>query len=255
MNTQGSINNAEQEKYDLLWKNEWKYLLNVGPGVKTRQRILLRFVRKYLTSGKVIDIGCGDGKFLADLNRHYGQRLTYEAAEISREALEIIDRLGFISNSYLVDITRSETLPASQYDGVIASEVLEHIDDWKLAINNLSGIIKPGGYMFITVPSLMKHLSIHDEFAHHFRRFEIGEIENELARCGFEVKESLCWGWPMYALYYSLLLKKVQPETVMNSSNRFLKNMVSFILYYLFFVDDLFPTRNGRRLFIVGRKK
>ena len=39
------------------------------------------------------------------------------------------------------------------FDMAIATEVLEHVKDWKKAVSNLKHIIKPGGQLIITVPS------------------------------------------------------------------------------------------------------
>ncbi len=248
------INKKVQAQYDKLWNNEWRNLLQVGPGVQTRQRILMRFMKKYLSNGSVIDIGCGDGKFLADLNRKYGKDLTYCAGDISQSALNLVGKHHFIDDTILMDITNIGTLPESKYTGVIASEVLEHIDDWKSALSNITNLVEPGGYIFITVPALMKHMSIHDQFAHHFRRFEIGEIENDLEQINYIVLESLCWGWPIYSLYYSLFLKRMNPKTLMSENKSPFIRIASTILYYLFFIDDLFPSSRGRRLFIVAQK-
>ena len=70
----------------------------------------------------------------------------------------------------------------------------------------------------------MKHMSPHDVFAHHYRRFEIGELENALKQLNFEVLESLCWGWPFYSIYYSLVLNRIKPEAVMQNNNSVLKH-------------------------------
>jgi len=39
------------------------------------------------------------------------------------------------------------------FDMVIATEVLEHVKDWRKAVSNIKHIIKPGGIVIITVPS------------------------------------------------------------------------------------------------------
>ncbi len=249
------IDQTVQAQYDKLWNNEWRYLLSVGPGVQTRLRIILKFIKKYMSHGSIIDIGCGDGKLLSNIYKTFNNNLTYNAAEISQSALDIVGKNSFIESTLIMDITNSSTLPQRAYTGVVASEVLEHIDDWKGALLNISNLVDSKGFIFITVPALMKHMSAHDVFAHHYRRFEIGELENALRQLNFDVLENLCWGWPIYSLYYSLVLNRIKPDAVMQDNNSLIKHLASTILYYLFFIDDLFPTPRGRRLFIVAKRK
>ena len=135
------INQTVQAQYDKLWNNEWRYLLSVGPGVQTRLRIILKFIKKYMSHGSIIDIGCGDGKLLSNIYKTFNNNLTYNAAEISQSALDIVGKYSFIESTLIMDITNSSTLPTKLYTGVIASEVLEHIDDWKEALLNISNLV------------------------------------------------------------------------------------------------------------------
>jgi SAM-dependent methyltransferase len=247
------INRQQQEKYEQLWGNEWQDLHKIGPSVRTRNRILLRYFKKYLTRGSVLDTGCGDGNLLRILHQFYQNKITCHAGDISETAIAAVDKLGFIQSSAIMDLENSASLPAGTFTAVVSSEVLEHIQHWQKALQNLTRHVADQGYIFITVPAQMKYWSEHDEFAGHFRRFEQGEIEQELVNAGFEIKESWCWGWPIYWLYYTLVLNKTPPQSVMKEVTSPFKVWASRILYALFFIDDLFHTPQGRRLFIVAQ--
>ena len=59
----------------------------------------------------------------------------------------------------------------NKYDLVFALNVIEHIEDDKLAMENINKLLKPGGFSFILVPSyqfLFNHL---DKSLEHFRRY------------------------------------------------------------------------------------
>lgn len=75
------------------------------------------------------------------------------------------------------DITNLQYLPDS-FDLVCAFDVLEHISNDKLAVQEILRVCKPGGQILITVPANMSLWSEHDEINHHFRRYTITEISN-----------------------------------------------------------------------------
>ncbi len=246
---------SEQNKYNGLWQKEWSVLHKIGPSVRSRNRILLKLIKKYIQRGTLLDSGCGDGTFFEILYREYREKLNYEGADISNIAIERVKELSFVKNTYIVDLEDKKSLPNKTYDAVISSEVLEHIKDWRLALENLLSSIKPKGYLFITVPHGMEYWSANDDFAKHYRRFEIGQIEDELKKQSYEVLESISWGFPTYWLYYTLLLNHTDPKENMSKKYYGLKRILSNILYIVFHIDDLFKNNFGRRLFIVAQRK
>jgi SAM-dependent methyltransferase len=192
---------------------------------------------------------------LQQLQQKYGASFTYEGADISEVALARVKNLRFVQATYTIDLENENLFIHKKYDAVVSSEVLEHIQNWKKALSHLLSLLKPQGLLFITVPHGMKYWSANDEFAHHYRRFEIGQIEEELAQQGYEVLERICWGFPLYWLYYTVLLNHTDPSKNMNSQYSLAKKRLSDFLYLLFHIDDLFNNSLGRRLFIVARKK
>jgi SAM-dependent methyltransferase len=249
-----NIDRQQQEKYERLWENEWRDLHKIGPSVRTRNRILLRYFLKFIQSGTVFDSGCGDGNLLILLHKHYKRNLVYHAGDISETATAAIRELDFIQEASIIDVANAASLPKKKFSAVISSEVLEHIEDWENSLQNLVKLVEHHGYLFITVPAQMRYWSIHDDFAKHYHRFEQGEIENVLIDAGFELKESWCWGWPIYWLYYTFFLQNMNPKSVMKDITTPAKRITSSILYASFFIDDLFRTKLGRRLFIVAQK-
>lgn len=95
----------------------------------------------------ILDVGCGYGEMLRDYGmcRGIGVDINYDAlvtarnaAPQARFALSHVERLPFSDNSF---------------DGVLCSEVLEHVRDPESLARELMRIVKPGGAVAVTVPN------------------------------------------------------------------------------------------------------
>ncbi|MCX6707343.1 MAG: class I SAM-dependent methyltransferase [Candidatus Woesearchaeota archaeon] len=248
--------------YDDLWKEAWQEATERGPSCRTRFRIMLRMFRKYGLKGSVLDVGCGDGNFLSIL-AGIGQKKEKKGKkdrdgfrlygfDISNKAIELAKGKEFISDLFVGDLLDRKTLPKRRFDVVVCSEVLEHVDDYRKALDNIAGLVKKGGKTLITVPHSMRYWTEHDKYAMHFRRYEKKEFENDVKRAGFRIKEGFAWGCFMYDIYY-FFLGRSKPEKVMGKPGM-IKKILSYLLYYIFMLDDLFIGNNGRRLFILAEK-
>ncbi|MFW9826077.1 MAG: class I SAM-dependent methyltransferase [Candidatus Thorarchaeota archaeon] len=62
------------------------------------------------------------------------------------------------------------------FDFVAALDVLEHIKDDKLAISEISRVLKKDGIIMITVPHSMKYYTNQDKLIGHYRRYEKDQL-------------------------------------------------------------------------------
>jgi SAM-dependent methyltransferase len=63
-----------------------------------------------------------------------------------------------------------------KFDLVCAFDVIEHVEDDQIAVNEMKRVLKDNGIIFITVPAFISLWSQHDEINHHFRRYRLNEI-------------------------------------------------------------------------------
>jgi len=110
---------------------------------------------KPLTGLKLLDVGCGAGLLSEPLARIgasvVGLDACTENIEAAREHLsldpELQERLSY--QCCTVE-EHAENLDGPCYDAVVASEVIEHVDNPEIFLTKCSQLLKPGGSIFLT---------------------------------------------------------------------------------------------------------
>lgn len=135
---------------------------------------------------------------------------------------------------------------------MLCSEVLEHIDDWQAALENLA--LMSRRYLLITVPSGKLHKI--DQHIGHSRHFGHAELVAAVQRFGLSATRIRYWGFPFHSLY-KYAINVIAPDKVYASfgeqSYGFSKRLISVVLYWLFFPNDLFYA--GAQLLILAERK
>jgi SAM-dependent methyltransferase len=70
----------------------------------------------------------------------------------SRIDVETLDIDPQYNPTFVGDICTRTSMPSNHYDAVFCTEVLEHVSNPFLAINEIKRILKPGGYLFASSP-------------------------------------------------------------------------------------------------------
>jgi 2-polyprenyl-3-methyl-5-hydroxy-6-metoxy-1,4-benzoquinol methylase len=135
--------------------NQEKYILTrLDPRASTRQnrghRQTYAFIRRYAPrSGRILDLGCGDGTLLwlarEDGWEAQGLELYPERAQLVRETLRLDVEAG--------DIMQYEGDPGA-WDCVVLTHVLEHLPDPVRVLRKIRGLLRPGGIGVLEFPNI-----------------------------------------------------------------------------------------------------
>lgn len=118
-----------------------------------RYHATLKQVERLRPRGRLLDVGCGAGHFLA-----VAEARGWEAVgiEVSRSALDALNRLkrdrGF-RFCVMPQELREAGFPANHFDAVALIEVLEHLDDPLPLLEETYRVLADGGLLYLTTPN------------------------------------------------------------------------------------------------------
>ena len=106
-------------------------------------------VQRLVPGGRILDVGCGDGKFLWALDSGRWDRT---GVEFSEETVRLVN--GRIEDLKLIegDIFSGE-LQEDSFDVVTFWHVLEHLPRPREVLERVRDLLSPGGWVFISLPN------------------------------------------------------------------------------------------------------
>ena len=125
----------------------------VPPGLEPEHfRLRLRFLLGAVEPGaRVLDLGCGEGAFAAELARAGAEVL---AVDVAREPLRRARAAHPELRLALIDGEGEWELPDAGFDLVWAGEVIEHVADTGRWLSELRRVLRSGGSLLLSTPRL-----------------------------------------------------------------------------------------------------
>ncbi len=147
---------AESREYSSTYfmeefKNQYKKTyyedeINLRNLAKKRLNILNKFIKSQGSS--ILEIGCAAGFFLSEAKSLgfdvKGIELSKTESEFANKTLKLD-----VENCSFFEFQSSKT-----YNVIAAFFVIEHIPDQEKVLNKIFSLLKPGGYLFLGLPSL-----------------------------------------------------------------------------------------------------
>jgi SAM-dependent methyltransferase len=219
----------------------------------TKYAMILRYLSGF-TDLRILNAGCGSGE------------LSFQLAQAGHRVLGIDPGLEYVrvaeQNARMINSRNcsfavssiEDFQPTTPFDCVIATDVLEHIQDDRTAFEKLISFVKPSGLVIITVPAGQWLFGYHDEALGHFRRYSLTELRRLVSeRC--QVDHVRYFGFTLIPVcyMYSKLLRK--PYPVAESGDSTQNPLRTAALRTLLYLDKLVPMPLGTSLIMKGTRR
>ena len=152
---------------------------------------------------KILDVGCGEGRHifgsLQAFNQPYciGYDQHIPSLNTCKEGLEFFKELDTGGSIFMQGSVYKLPCADDSFDLIFCSEVLEHLDDYHLALNEIHRVLKTGGKFLPSVPSFWPEkicwtlsTGYQNMPGGHVRIFKKKQVISEITNHGFNYESS-----------------------------------------------------------------
>jgi SAM-dependent methyltransferase len=213
----------------------------------------IKFVQKYKSKGRLLDVGCATGDFLQSVS----QNPNWEALglEPNPEASQAARSVGLNVITGSIEDLRSYQ---QSFDVITLWNVIEHLADPKGSLQILNQLLRPGGILVVTTPDiasldarLFGPYWIGFELPRHFFCFSASTLGDLFKRAGFQTIDRACF-YGAHAAFMSSFRFWLRGR-FHNSNPDFLFSLpVRVLLAPFFFVEEKLNLSSSMTL--IGKK-
>ena len=219
----------------------------------TRRELILTLMPVKNYDIKILDLGCSSGALIRLL--HEKNFASVYGIDISKESMKAC-RKSKLKGILLGNATR---LPVknNSFDLIIASDILEHIENDYGTLNEWKRILKSGGHLIIFAPAFRFLWSSHDIINRHFRRYEKTSLKKLISKNDFKIIRLGYWNFLLFLPYtvINFLKSKNKKEDRLVALNPILNGiLIKMLSFENFLIKKGVNFPFGISLFVVLEK-
>ena len=126
--------------------------INIPETTRISINELVDSFRNYRKNNRVLDVGCGEG-WILEIAMKKGWEVY--GTEFSSRSIEICQKKGIRIFSGILD---PEKMDVGEFDVIVSSQTIEHINNPIEEIRNIKKLLRKGGLFYITTPNFNSYL-------------------------------------------------------------------------------------------------
>ncbi|NVM22892.1 MAG: class I SAM-dependent methyltransferase [Desulfobacterales bacterium] len=174
---------------DYYGSGEGKFLGPVEVATRFFRYIRARAVRRFIPTGRVLDVGCGRGVMIKFLKR-WG----YQVDGVELDTIAAVRARKNLNQEIFLSLEDLARLPAKHYQAICFWHSLEHLPEPGKALKTADRLLAPGGLLIIAAPhmeSLQSRLSgpswLHLDLPRHLVHFDMKQLAAFLQAKGYRL--------------------------------------------------------------------
>jgi 2-polyprenyl-3-methyl-5-hydroxy-6-metoxy-1,4-benzoquinol methylase len=201
--------------------------------------------------GKILEIGSGIGNIsqffiknnenitLSDIRDNYCDELKKKFPQAMILNLDLVDK----------DFDKKMEAHLEQYDSIFALNVVEHIENDYLALENARKLLKKDGHLIILVPAYQWLYNGFDIELEHYRRYTAQTLKERFVKNHFSIIKSKYFNFAGIVGWY--VSGKLQKNKILPKDQVKLYNMLVPIFKL---IDKIVFNSIGLSVIVVGKK-
>lgn len=221
-----------------------------------RRRLFARIIESFQLprTARILDVGSGTGanlEMLAEMGFSNVNGLDFNPLAL---------RLCCEKGLPFVKLGSATTMPFEDcaFDLVIATDVMEHLEDQRKAANEISRVLKSGGRALVTVPAFRSLWGPQDVLSHHFRRYRKVEVIRIFAAAGLEIHRAFYFNFLLFVPIWLARRLLILSKTELRSEAEINSALLNYLLLMIFQLDTklapLLRLPFGVSILLIARK-
>ncbi len=182
---------------------------------------------------RILDIGTSTGTNLRML-RELGFT-QFEGLDSSPDAIRWCAEKG------LGKVTSGDVcalpFPDGRFDLVLATDIIEHVDDDSAALRQIQRVLAPNGKVLITVPAFQSLWGLQDDVSHHKRRYRARQLLERVRGADLRVLRGFYFNYLLFAPIWLARWVIRLSKTKLSSEAQVNSPLINRIMKVIFRID------------------